>query len=247
MPTTTQRLARALDTIATVWDATEDPPRQVWSTARRHLTARLPVPVDVLSTRRETADILRHLTHTVRHGRDLRCQHPTTDTRAIARWLKPHAEWIAAHALGPEATARTLSRLASTLRTIATCTRPSAVVLGPCPLDDDDHAPCAGVITATVAPDTEDRPTRVECTADPTDHYWTPYAWDHMRRLIEHTRDTRDWLPVTDAATVTGIPERTIRQWATTGAVDIVRIPGQRRPVTHVSVAQLTTRRTGTT
>lgn len=231
---TAGRITDALHLIARHYPATADPPRTTTSTTHTTPSSKPPMPAAVLSLRRETLDTLTSLALVICDDRDL--NGPAThdghqDVIALTRWLTPHADWLAGPQQpdDPEATAHELEHLARRIREVALQQRPSVVDVGPCPQDDpnDPTAHCGGQLRAVVRQTDDLLPSAIRCTDHPAEHTWPTRQWEDLARHVEGVVAGRAWLPVTDAAHITGVPARTIRRWVAEGRVTkwSMRIP----------------------
>lgn len=220
------RIGDALALIGRHWPGTADPGRVAVSTTHTTPASKPPMPAAVLSLRREVTDALASTVRMVAEERDLRGPASTAQgaasVPALLSWLSGHVEWLASPQQPdrPEATAHELEQLARRVREVALQQRPSVVEVGPCPEDaaHEDGAHCGGMLRATVRATDDLLPSMIRCTHDAT-HAWPPRQWEDVAGRVNGVRSTRAWLTVADAATLSGIPERTIRRWVAEGKV----------------------------
>lgn len=216
------RITDALHLLARHWPATANPPRVTASTTHTTPASKPPMPAAVLSLRREVRDHLAGHVRVVAQHRDLRGP-GEVDVPTVTRWLAAHADWLGGNLAvtgRPARVAHDLEHLARRVREVALQQRPSTVDVGPCPeaATREEGAHCGGMLRATVRRDDDLLPSTIRCTHDPT-HSWAPRQWEDLAQRVHGVVAGRAWLPVADAAAVTGVPARTVRRWVAEGRV----------------------------
>lgn len=103
-------------------------------------------------------------------------RHPLDrDVPALLAFLGAHVEWLADH--DGQKAADDLHHISTGLEQIVRQTRPSRVIVGPCPEPD-----CRGTMTATVRKGDDLLPSAIRCSVAPRDHVWEPHDWPALGR-----------------------------------------------------------------
>ena len=102
---------------------------------------------------------------------------PVRDPGALARWLRPHVDWLAAHPAAGDAA----DEIAEIRRTAERGAYPNPVrrvELGACP----EHE-CEGAVWAIVRDPSAFLPSAAACDVQP-DHEWAMQQWPRLRRAM---------------------------------------------------------------
>jgi len=162
-------IRKDLTTIAGYWPLMLDLPR---APGGEHVDttpgAPPPVPIGVLSLRRETTYRLGGWAYLIHTERKLAISLDLMNVEAVATFIDIHADWLAQHRRGPLA-ATQIARLATDSTEMIEQTQPHRVLVGNCP-------DCSGHLIAIMRTSDAVLPCEVRCNRNPT-HTWTPSQW----------------------------------------------------------------------
>jgi hypothetical protein len=108
---------------------------------------------------------------------------PARTVRALARFLRTHADWMAAHGTATEAT-QEVTQLVRSARQVAYPNPVRRVPIGTCV-----EAGCAGELFALVQPQESLLPPEISCAADPC-HSWPAHQWMQLSRRVNAAPST---------------------------------------------------------
>lgn len=232
--TTCEQIEHDLRTIIAAWPDMLPilPRRSVGPSVTTAPGSKPAAPIAVLSLRRWTAEQLAAWCLVVIEDRDLKhASVSTQDVPGMCAFLLRHADYLAGHEAGREASDE-IDRAATACEEVAVDLRRRRFKVGPCisheTSDLGERVPCRGTIVAYLSNDQTMLPW-LHCDTD-EQHSWDGSQWGELGRHV---------CTIRDAARITGIPERTIRQWVDSGEV----VPVVKSRPVLVRLDQITGRR----
>jgi hypothetical protein len=181
----TRKLNQLLDALEAVnqwYPASANPPQTTASSIRVPWASKPPLPIGVLSIRREAVDVLTSWALVIAEGRDLRPGIAAGDVAALVAFLKVHAEWVL-ECTGDDIL-NELQYLAHQLEQIVKQSRPSVRRLVPCP-----EPMCGGDLVAVMRDSDPLLPSAIKCSAFPLEHVWTSHEWHGLGRRLMRDLD----------------------------------------------------------
>lgn len=106
-----------------------------------------------------------------------RIRRGVANTLDLARYIRDHARWLAAHPAAAEASTE-FAELASAARRIVQPSGTRVIEVGPCPMPE-----CAGTLRALMRTERSLMPSSVTCDAD-AGHEWTSADWMALARSM---------------------------------------------------------------
>jgi len=164
-------LRRDLFSLCALWDQMLDLPRTPSAHTTGRTEAPTPVPIAVLSLRREAGEQLAAWAHLVAEEQHLNPRLDLRDVVAVCRFLDRHADFLAHHEAGLDAKAE-VATIARQVEQLVRQTRPRRFIVGSCP-------ECTGLLVALLRNSDALLPSELRCSLHP-EHCWTPSEWNGL-------------------------------------------------------------------
>lgn len=153
--------------------------------------ARPPVPVTVLSLRRDVDETLTEWVTIVAAARNLTSRPATGDVPGACGFLMTHADWLGSSEHGPRAS-NELYVAGRDCVDVVRGNRTRRYQVGRCPeviIDDDgvEVEPCRGNLWALIREEDTMMPKHVQCDAV-AEHQWDPHQWRALGRRVSPLR-----------------------------------------------------------
>lgn len=172
-------LRRDLATITMLWSQLLNLPRIPTAHVNGRTEPPLPVPVGVLSLRRESGEILADIAHMIWDERQFKTPLNLLDTLAVTAFIDRNTNWLSIHAAGKDACDE-IGGIAARILELVKQTKPRRIVVGHCP-------DCEGQLVAYMRPTDAMLPSEVRCSLT-LSHRWTPWEWSYLGRRIRRDR-----------------------------------------------------------
>jgi len=174
-------LRKDLFMIVLLWDDLLDLPRILAGHHGTRNEAPLPIPVDVLSLRREAGEQLASWAHLVYDERGLHTRLDLMNIIGVCRFLTTHAQFLTGHVAAHDACDE-IGAIATKVEEFVRQTRPRRFVVGMCP-------DCEGALVVILRNSDALLPSEVRCSLNSA-HAYTPWEWTRLgERLRQWDED----------------------------------------------------------